>query len=159
VFERFTREARNIVTSAIEEAARRGDSRIGTEHLLISMAGAQSLAGIFPSPDELRGQLDRLDDEALRSVGFDPGVLDVDHTARPRAGRRHIPFTGAAKDLLKGGLKEAIALGHRHIGAVHLALALTTANRPDRALATLESLGLSPDGVRASLVLRAEQAS
>jgi ATP-dependent Clp protease ATP-binding subunit ClpA len=159
VFERFTREARNIVTSAIDEAARRGDHRIGTEHLLISMAGAQSLAGIFPMTDELRNQLDRLDEEALRSVGLDPLLLGVDHTVRPGAGKSHIPFTGAAKDLLKGGLKEAIALGHRHIGAVHLALAVTTSNRPDRALATLEGLGLSPDGVRASLLLRAEQAS
>jgi hypothetical protein len=159
VFERFTREARNIVTSAIDEAARRGDSRIGTEHVLISIAGAQSLAGLFPTPDELRSQLGRLDEEALRSVGLDPGLLVVDHTPRPGAGKRHIPFTGAAKGLLKGALKEALALGHRHIGAVHLALALTTADRPDRALATLESLGLSPEGVRASLLLRTEQAS
>jgi ATP-dependent Clp protease ATP-binding subunit ClpA len=159
VFERFTREARNIVTSAIDEAARRGDSRIGTEHVLISMAGAQSLAGIFPEPDQLRRQLDRLDEEALRSVGLDPGLLAVDHTPRPGLGKRHIPFTGAAKDLLKGALKEALALGHRHIGAAHLALALTTANHPDRALATLESLGLSPDAVRSSLLLRTERAS
>jgi ATP-dependent Clp protease ATP-binding subunit ClpA len=159
VFERFTREARNIVTSAIDEAARRGDSRIGTEHVLISMAGAQSLAGIFPTPAELRSQLDRLDEEALRSVGLDPGLLGVDHKPRPGVAKRHIPFTGAAKDLLKGALKEALALGHRHIGALHLALALTTADRPDRALATLESLGLSPEGVRSSLLLRTEQAS
>jgi hypothetical protein len=159
VFERFTREARTIVTSAIDEATRRGDSRIGTEHVLISIAGAQSLAGIFPTPDELRNQLDRLDEEALRSVGLDPGLLGVDRTPRQGAGKRHIPFTGAAKDLLKGALKEALALGHRHIGGVHLALALTTADRPDRALATLESLGVSPEVVRASLLLETEQAS
>lgn len=159
MFERFTREARSIVTSAVDEAGRRGDSRIGTEHVLISVAGAHSLAGIFPAPDDLRSSLDRLDDEALRSVGLDPVLLDVDPTPRPRSGKGHIPFTGAAKDLLKGALKEALALGHRQIGAEHIALALTSTNRPDRALTTIDSLGLSPEAIRASLLIRVEQAS
>ena len=34
MFERFTRNARHVVTHAVEEAESRGDTRIGTEHLL-----------------------------------------------------------------------------------------------------------------------------
>lgn len=159
MFERFTREARQVVTSAVDEAGRRGDSRIGTEHLLIALAGCQSLAGTFPTSDELRTQLDRLDEDALRSVGLDPAMLSVDPAPSRGQRKKHLPFTGAAKDLLKGALKEAIALGHRHIGAEHLALALTAAERPDRALVALECLDFSPEEVRASLLRSIEKAS
>ncbi len=159
MFERFTREARHVVTSAVDEAERRGDSRIGTEHLLIAMAGAESLGGIFPTPDELHDQLDRLDEDALRSVGLDPALLMNDPAPRPGPRTRHIPFTGAAKDLLKGALKAAIALGHRHIGVEHLALGLTAASRPDRALAALEGLDISADLLRVALLHHFEKAS
>lgn len=159
MFERFTREARKIVTSALDEAGQRADSRVGTEHVLISLAGAPSLAGIFPPPEEVRSQLDRLDEDALRSVGLDPSLLNPDPRRRQEPRKGHIPFTGAAKDLLKSALKEAIARGDRHIGAVHIALALTAASPPDRALAALEGLGFSPDGIRTSLILRTKQAS
>ena len=159
MLERFTRAARNTVTSAIDEAERRGDSRVGTEHLLIALAGSQSMVGILPTPDELHDQLDRLDEDALRSVGLDPALLISDPAPRPGPRKRHIPFTGAAKDLLKGALKEAIVLGHRHIGVEHLALALTAASRPDRALAALEGRDLSPDAVRVALLHNIEKAS
>lgn len=41
MFERFTKEARQVVTKAVEEARSRGDGRIGTVHLLL---------GVFDSP-------------------------------------------------------------------------------------------------------------
>jgi ATP-dependent Clp protease ATP-binding subunit ClpA len=157
VFERFTREARQVVISAVEEADRRGDSRVGTDHLLVVIAQARSLAGIFPSPDEIRAQIDRLDEEALRAVGLDPGLNDHE---RPSLGRgKHIPFTGASREALKRALKEAVAWGHRHIGVEHIALALVTGEPPDRALAIIDGLGLSADAIRTSLVRRFEKAS
>ncbi|HEU4917287.1 MAG TPA: Clp protease N-terminal domain-containing protein [Acidimicrobiia bacterium] len=159
MFERFTREARAIVTSAVEEAELRGDSRVGTEHLLVAAAGARSLGGTLPTREALRDQLNRLDEEALRSVGLDPILLGTDHRSRPAQLRKHLPFTGAAKEALKGALKEAIALGHRHIGAEHIALALTTAEPPDRALAALEGLDMSRQELRSSILRRIEKAS
>lgn len=159
VFERFTRDARLIVTSAVEEAELRGDSRIGTEHLLIAAAGAPSLGGTLPTMEELRERLDRLDEEALRSVGLDPALIGDGGGSRPGHLGKHVPFTGAAKDTLKGALKEAIALGHRHIGAEHIALALTAGTGPDRALSALEGLGYSPDEIRASILRRVQRAS
>ena len=44
VFERFTRAAREVVTSAIAIADDRGDSRVGTEHLLAGVAASSSRA-------------------------------------------------------------------------------------------------------------------
>jgi ATP-dependent Clp protease ATP-binding subunit ClpC len=108
----------------------------------------------------LRDQLDRLDAEALRSVGLDPDLLQEAAASPVRVGRApHIPFTGAAKDILKGALKEAIALGHRHIGVEHIALALLTGSGPDRARAIIAGLGLSPDALRDSLVRAIRKAS
>ncbi|MFG3227833.1 Clp protease N-terminal domain-containing protein [Kitasatospora sp. NPDC048194] len=39
MFERFTDQARNVVTSAHEEAAALGHAQIGTEHLLLALLG------------------------------------------------------------------------------------------------------------------------
>jgi ATP-dependent Clp protease ATP-binding subunit ClpA len=160
VFERFTKQARQVVTGAIEEARRHGDSRVGTEHLLIGVATSGRLPEPWPDVEVLRDQLDRLDAEALRSVGLDPDLLQEAAASPVRVGRApHIPFTGAAKDILKGALKEAIALGHRHIGVEHIALALLTGSGPDRARAIIAGLGLSPDALRDSLVRAIRKAS
>jgi ATP-dependent Clp protease ATP-binding subunit ClpA len=159
VFERFTREAREIVTTAVDEAELRGDSRVGTEHLLVAAAAAPGLAGILPTKEELREELDRLDEEALVSVGLDPALLSGGSKSRSGSGKRHLPFTGASKEILKEALKEAIALGHRHIGSEHIALALTAGTGPDRALSALRGLGHSPEETRALLLRRVERAS
>lgn len=160
MFERFTKEAHSVVTDAVEEAETRGDSRIGTEHLLIAVSRSENLRDLMPDPEALRAALDRMDEEALVSVGLDPGMLDATPGAPPgRARSRHIPFTGAAKDILTGALKEAVALGHRHIGVEHIALALTDGTGPDRAVIALQGLGLDATAVRASLLQRLRPAS
>jgi ATP-dependent Clp protease ATP-binding subunit ClpA len=160
VFERFTKEARQVVTTAVDEARRRGDTRIGTEHLLIGAAASGGLPDPWPDAEDLRAQLDRLDGESLRAVGLDPDLLRNVPPVSVRDGRAsHLSFTGGAKDILKGALKEAIALGHRHIGVEHIALALTSEKGPDRALALLHSAGLSPQDLRDSLLSRMRKAS
>jgi ATP-dependent Clp protease ATP-binding subunit ClpA len=160
VFERFTKEARQVVTSAVDEARRRGDTRIGTEHLLIGVAASGGLPDPWPDAEALRAQLGRLDEEALRSVGLDPDLLENVPTGTARDRRAsHLPFTGGAKDILKVALKEAIALGHRHIGVEHIALALASEKGPDRALAVLEGLVESPEDLRESLLRMMRKAS
>ncbi|HSJ82997.1 MAG TPA: Clp protease N-terminal domain-containing protein [Acidimicrobiia bacterium] len=77
MFERFTKDAHKTVTMAVEEARRRSDARIGTEHLLLGVAGSDSAPpGLDPA--ELHRELDRLDSEALEAVGIDPGLVDVE---------------------------------------------------------------------------------
>ena len=80
MFERFTRNARLVVTHAVEEAESRGDTRIGTEHLLIGVARSRSLEGLMPDVESLRAELEQMDREALASVGLDPGLIDVVRT-------------------------------------------------------------------------------
>ena len=158
MFERFTRNARHVVTHAVEEAESRGDTRIGTEHLLIGVARSRSLEGLMPDVESLRAELERMDREALASVGLDPGLVEV--SGPPRRKRSgHIPFTGGAKDILKGALREALDLAHRHIGVEHIALALTAIEGPDRATGMLRGLALDPDALRAALLRQARQAS
>jgi len=152
MFERFTKDAHMAVTAAVEEAQKRSDARIGNEHLLLGVAGsAGAPAGLDLA--ELRFELDRLDGKALEAVGIDPGLLDVGPSQSPQpAGKRHLPFTRAAKDTLTNALKEAIALDHRHIGVEHITLALTTLPESDRATRILASRGLVPDQLRRTLL-------
>jgi len=158
VFERFTKDARLVVTHAVEEAASRDDSRIGTEHLLIGVARSRSLEGLMPDVESIRAQLDRIDREALESVGVDPGLIEMAGPARRRRGG-HVPFTSGAKGILKDALRAALDLGHRHIGVEHLALALTVIEHPDRATGVLYGLDIDPDAMRAALLRQARQAS
>jgi ATP-dependent Clp protease ATP-binding subunit ClpA len=158
VFERFTRNARLVVTHAVDEAESRGDTRVSTEHLLIGVARSRSLEGLMPDVESLRAELQHMDREALASVGLDPRLVEVSGpTRRKRSG--HIPFTSGAKDILKGALREALDLGHRHIRVEHIALALTAVEGPDRAMGILHGLDLDPDALRAALLRQARQAS
>ncbi len=161
MFERFTREARQVVTRAVEEAQVRGDNRIGTEHLLIGVAGSESMMGLLPEPVAIRSAMERLDEAALESVGLDPGLLRLAEPAhnQRRGVVRHLPFNNGAKGILKGALREALDLGNRHIGVEHIALALTRVTAPDRALALFEGLDLDPDALRAALLHRFRHAS
>jgi ATP-dependent Clp protease ATP-binding subunit ClpC len=158
VFERFTKDARLVVTHAVEEAANRDDSRIGTEHLLIGVSRSRSLEGLIPRVESIRAELDRIDREALASVGVDPGLMEVAGQARRRRSG-HVPFTSGAKHVLKGALRAALDLGHRHIGVEHIALALTAIDGPDRATGVLYGLDLDLAAMRATLLRHARRAS
>jgi ATP-dependent Clp protease ATP-binding subunit ClpA len=159
MFERFTKDARLVVTLAVEEAQNRSDARIGNEHLLLGVAGS---GGALADLDlaELRFELDRLDERALEAVGIDPGILDVGTSrSRERSGKRHMPFTRAAKDTLTNALKEAIALDHRYIGVEHIALALTTLPDSDRATLAMAGRGVVPAHIRRTLLETLRKAS
>ena len=158
MFERFTREARGVVTRAVEEARDRADARVGTDHLLIGAldTGAGKQLGL--SPVAVRGELDRIDHEALAAVGIDPSLITTAPGSQPRE-QRHLPFTGAGKDTLRQSLGEAIAMNHRHIGAEHILLALTTLPDPDRATQALRGLGIDPGALRQSLLETLHRAS
>lgn len=158
MFERFTKEARLVVTHAVEEAETRSASRVGTEHLLIGVARSPAVAGLLPDVETIRAELDRMDRDALVSVGLDPALIEVARPAR-RERAAHIPFTGGAKDILKGALRAALDLGHRHIGVEHLAFALTAAEGPDRAIGALRGLDVDPTALQASLLQSAREAS
>jgi ATP-dependent Clp protease ATP-binding subunit ClpA len=147
-----------VVTSAVEEARDRSDARVGTDHLLLGALDTRAGEHIGLSPAAVRGELDRIDKEALAAVGIDPSLIAAAPRSQPRE-QRHLPFTGASKDTLKQALREAIAMNHRHIGAEHILLALTTLPETDRATQALRGLGVDPAALRQSLLEALRRAS
>ena len=83
MFERFAGSTRNAVRYGVEEAQRRGDRRVGTDHLLLGvLRDADSAALVGVSIDDARETADALDRKALVAIGIDIG--DFRPSAAPR---------------------------------------------------------------------------
>ncbi|MGF1616649.1 MAG: Clp protease N-terminal domain-containing protein [Acidimicrobiia bacterium] len=152
MFERFSREARRAVTAAVEEAERRGDTSVGTEHLLLgAVAAARPGADLVGKPiDVLRDAWMEMDRAALESTGIE---LDMDiESAATKHRKGHVPFTGGAKQVLEDTLREAIGMGSRRLEPEHILIALTLRSPKDPAIRLLEQAGLSPDAIRTDLI-------
>ncbi|MFF8525910.1 Clp protease N-terminal domain-containing protein [Streptomyces werraensis] len=153
MFERFTKDARDVVKEAVAHGERTGAARVGPEHLLLALLDREGSRASFaltalglddrrePVREALerarrRGGLTQAETDALAGLGIHvpeivarveqthgPGAL----SAEPARGRwrGHRPFDRSAKDVLTGALRAAMARGHRHIGDEHLLLALT----------------------------------
>src|SRR3954463_7307656 len=137
MFERFTEEARRALVLAEKEARGLGHGYIGTEHLLLGLIGE----GAGPAGRAF-AKLDVTLAAARAQV-----AADVPPSDEP-PGHRQLPFTPRAKRTLEGALRQALRLGHGHIGTEHLLLALLTERDP-RAANVLSSLGCSPERLRA----------
>jgi hypothetical protein len=112
MFERFSRDARQVVVYAREESRRLGHRRIGTVHLLLGLAeDADGAAGqAFREhglrPDDLRArvrrlagdgqddgqQADPLDEEALAAIGID--LAEVRRTVEAGFGEGALELAG-----------------------------------------------------------------
>ncbi|PFG42311.1 ClpA/ClpB-like protein [Isoptericola jiangsuensis] len=154
MFERFTRDAREVVVGAQQVARETRSATIDTRHLLVAMldgAGPVLAAvhdtGLAPADVAARARRavtsgDPLDDDALAAVGIDVAALRrrtdrlFGEGALDRAGRRparrggHVPFTRDAKKALELSLREAVRLHDRSIGTRHLLLGLLRADCP-----------------------------
>ncbi|MGH3650670.1 MAG: Clp protease N-terminal domain-containing protein, partial [Acidimicrobiia bacterium] len=131
-------------------AERRRDGRIGTEHVLLAAADASP----FLDAETLKHELRRLDEDALRAVGIDPSLADIDPPRRRIKKQRHIPFTRDAKKVLEDALREALDAGDRHIDADHILLALTRLDPDDRAMRAMSGSDVDPMRLRESLLAR-----
>ena len=104
MFERFTDQSRRVVVLAQQEARLLHHRDIGTEHLLLGLisegegVAAQALAALDVTLEAARATVQQVVGEG----GEAPGV--------------HVPFTPAAKNVLELALREALKLGHNHIG-------------------------------------------
>ncbi len=135
VFERFTERARQVVVLAQSESRELGHDYIGTEHLLLGLLreeegiAARVLESLGVTLEGAQAQV-----EAVVGRG------DVVATGQ-------IPFTPEAKQALELSLREALALGHNHIGTEHVLLGVI---RVEAGVATqiLVYLGVDTDGVR-----------
>jgi ATP-dependent Clp protease ATP-binding subunit ClpA len=122
-FSRFTDRARSAIDLAKQQATRRGDATVGSEHVLL---------GILDESENLAVR-------ALQALDVDPADVRTELEARLSANRRQPPAPGEAADqsaldprarrALELATTEALALGHNYVGCEHLLLGL--AAEPD----------------------------
>ena len=150
MFERFTKDARQAVVLAQQEALALHHGWIGTEHVLLGVLradgdGARLLAGFGVDADGVRDDVvrmigrgeDDIDPDALATLGIDldairerverafgPGALTRRRPCRRGVLGPSVPFTPRAKKALELTLREAISLGQRDLRPEHLVLGL-----------------------------------
>jgi ATP-dependent Clp protease ATP-binding subunit ClpC len=113
MLERFTDPARRVVALAQEEARMLNHNRVGTEHILLGLlvegdgTAAEALESLGLSLQAVRQQVEEL-------------------TGRGQhAPSGYIPYAPQAKKVLDRARREALQLGHHHIGVEHILLGLT----------------------------------
>jgi ATP-dependent Clp protease ATP-binding subunit ClpA len=139
VFERFTDQARGVLTGAQEEARLLNHSFIGTEHILLGLiregegVGAQALQSLGISLEAVREKVE----ETI-------GMAGTASSGSP-------PFTPRAKKVLELSLREALQLNHSYIGTEHILLGLVREGE-GVAATVLVSLGADLPRVRQEVI-------
>jgi excisionase family DNA binding protein len=111
--DKFTDQARSILSLASEEARRYNHNGVGTEHLLLAIMSegegiaVKALAQLLVQPGEVRAQI-----ETLHPVGEQP------------VGEGQIGMTAQGKQSIELAVQEARLLGHHYLGTEHLLLGL-----------------------------------
>jgi ATP-dependent Clp protease ATP-binding subunit ClpA len=156
---RFSASARAAVSAAVDEAGRRGDPRVGTEHLLLGLlhdTDSPATRSIGIDLRSARQALDSMDNDALAAVGVDVDLNAAgDTTADARIpasrsyGRR--PFTRGAGAALRRTLAQAQARNTSRLEPTHLLLALLDGGPRDPATELLGRLGVDAAAVRSRL--------
>ena len=150
---RLSSDARKMVlTSAAQEARRRGDRRLGTDHLLLALlhdadSGVARALGV--DLDTARAASDSLDQAALAAVG-----VNVAHLGAPPPStfaRRLPPLTSGARAVLRAALEQTRRAKTPSIETRHFLLALLARDCPDPAAELLAALGVNREQVRGRL--------
>ncbi len=136
MFEKFTERGRKVIIFAKEEAERRQNDYLGTEHLLLALLREDDglpvaiLKKMGLTVEELRMEIERNLPAGMNLLTFGD-----------------IPFTPRAKKVLELAVEEARLLGHNYIGSEHLLLGLI---REDEGIAgkILRNLGANLLGAR-----------
>ena len=143
---------------ASEEARRRGDRRVGTDHLVLGLLedpAIESVLGV--SLQDARDALDALDNEALGSMGVAP---DVDAPPlRMRAIPNRPTFRAVITDRLRMTPKAKAVLEEagrpmrrgRHITSQHVLARLLVLEPPDPAAELFAALGVNVHEARRRL--------
>ena len=140
MFEKFAVGAREAVTASADEARRRGDRRIGTDHLLLGLlhdpASAEVLGVTIDAAREKSAALDR---DALAAIGID--LEGYSPSPKIKVGIR-TPFTSGSRAVMERTLRLTTAEKSRRIAPKHLLLALLERQQPDPAATLLTELGV-----------------
>jgi ATP-dependent Clp protease ATP-binding subunit ClpA len=134
------------------EARRRGDRKVGTEHLLLALLhDPASATAIGCDLASARAALETLDATALAAVGMDglPSAPPIPHRERGR-----LPLTPSAKAVIVDAMRER---DRQRLAPRHVLAALLGRRRPDPAADLLVVLGLDAATIRARLVQAAAE--
>jgi len=153
MFERFAASARRAVKDAKQEAGRRGDRRIGTEHLLLALLRDDDLVRMLGVDVEAaRRAAEELDHAALSAVGL---ALGGYRPAGQASLGTPIALTAGAKTVILGLLVTAATEKAREITTRHLMLALLDRPQPDPSAALFDALAVDRRDVRDRLTTAA----
>ncbi|MCT9077604.1 Clp protease N-terminal domain-containing protein [Streptomyces fulvoviolaceus] len=154
MFERFTKDARAVVTGAVEQADGAGARSVDAEHMLLALLeregsrasfalAALGLAGRGDAVREALGEarrragLSQADTDALAGLGIDVSEIvarvEEVHGVGAMSGDRkdkgwwsgRRSFGRGAKEVLEKALRIAVARRDGHVGDEHILLALT----------------------------------
>src|SRR3712207_4113864 len=136
-FSRFTPRARNVVVAAQNEARAAGNVEIRPEHLVLGLL-------IQPEGLAMRAMADRgVTADAVRAAAtaaLPPAVAEYPAL---------LPFDAQAKKALELTFREALRLGHDHVGTEHVLLALLEHEAGE---GVLSGLGLDKASVEEAVV-------
>ncbi len=130
---------------ARDEAIRRGDRTIGTEHLVLALLidpASPAAKALGCDLDSARRALDALDVEALAAIGVEPGITAGPVAVRTRGRLR---LTPAAKAIFTG-IHDVRK--NRRAGLGIVLNGLLDLPRPDPAAALLAALGVDTHAAR-----------
>ena len=128
-----------------EETVRRGDRRVGTDHLLLGLLHDRDVAETLGvDVERARAAARDLDQAALAAIGVDLGEDLPSAPTRVRFG--HVPLTSAARAAIGRSGAIADAERMRRIEPQHLLAALREGEEPDPAAVLLAALGAGRAG-------------
>lgn len=144
-FDRFSDQARRVLTLAQDEAQRFSHPYIGTEHLLLGLIreGSGLAADVL---DSMGIELAKV----RTAVEFVIGRGD-----RPVIGE--IGLTPGGKRAIELAIDEARLLGHQQIGTEHLLLGLVRVGEGSIAAEVLESMGVTLERARRAVLAAVER--
>ncbi|HJU82437.1 MAG TPA: Clp protease N-terminal domain-containing protein [Acidimicrobiia bacterium] len=146
-----------VLAAASAMARARGETRVGTDHLLVGVitAGNEVARAAGLSVESLRDALDRLDGSALGAYGIDatpdtwithsfPESFPACQPWHRRALGRRLPLSTGAKRSLEKSVRVALDHRHRQITTNHLLAALSTGAQNDPAIRLLRTADVDP---------------
>ncbi len=119
MFQRFTDRARRVVVLAAEEARQLDHSHIGTGHILL---------GMIREGEGVASKV--LATHNITLEGARESLLEIVVSGTPSPSG-YVPFDEMAKKDLELSRREALQLGHSHIGTEHLLLAMLQVKREE----------------------------
>ena len=139
---------RECMEQAFEEAKRRGDARLGTDHVLLGALHDPRGSGLVGADvADARSAMDRLDLAALAAVGID---TDVPFTASRRGSKPR--WSVGAQQVLRESVRDAKLRRAKVIDVASVLRSLLDRPAPDPAHELLAEIGVDADVVRTRLV-------